>query len=178
MHGGSRQLELKKEPIEKRRYSERRVILLADKFSINDYFRLARQPSHLCFVSRDQTENVDWPAGHPVSDTLYIGHPLKPTIYYLATEFHNRLFDDKVVEFSKMLRYLGAKIGSAHAADSFRLQDRFCSYLFGSLGWTWSTCGAKWNALGSPSFSGNTKLNVDPCLPNCWWKWPSSRLTS
>jgi len=119
MHEGSRQLELK-EPIEKRHYSERRVILLADKFSTKDYFRLARQPSSLCFVSRDQTENVDWPAGHPVSDTLYVGHPLKPAKYYLATEFHNRLFEDKVVEFSKMLRHLGAKNTKIEHIEGYR----------------------------------------------------------
>jgi hypothetical protein len=119
MHEGSRQLELKV-PIEKRRYSERRVILLADKFSMKDYFRLARQPSSLCFVSRDETENVDWPAGHPVSDTLYVGHPLKPAIYYLATEFHNRLFEDKVVEFSKMLRHLGAKNTKIEHIEGYR----------------------------------------------------------
>jgi uncharacterized protein (DUF697 family) len=98
-----------KEPIEKRPYLERQVILLADKLPRKDYLRLTRNPSLLCCVSRVQIENVDFPAGHPRPETLYVGHPLRPTRYYLATEFHDRLFEDKVIEISRVLRCLGAK---------------------------------------------------------------------
>jgi hypothetical protein len=85
------------------------VILLVDQFLPKDYLRIAHNQSVICFVSRDEIANISFPPGHPLSKTLYVGHPLRPTKYYLATEFHDRLFEEKFAEFCRLLRHLGAK---------------------------------------------------------------------
>jgi hypothetical protein len=102
-----------KQPLETRPYEERQLILLAGKFSWKTYasgqlLALGDHLTSLRFVAHEGLENVAFPPGHPRNKTLYVGHPLKPRIYYLAAEFHHRLFEHKVTEISRMLRHLGA----------------------------------------------------------------------
>lgn len=50
-------------------------------------------------------QNLQFPAGHPLYETVYAGHPLRPGIYRPLASFHHFLFEDK---FNELLRLLSA----------------------------------------------------------------------
>ncbi len=62
------------------------------------------------FVSTDTLRSTDWkfPVGHPVENTLYVCHPLRPNQYFLMEDFHEKCFDDKYAELVYLLESLGA----------------------------------------------------------------------
>lgn len=49
-----------------------------------------------------------FPFGHPINNTLYVGHPRAKTLYYPAAQFHRKLFEHKTAEAIRLLRSLGA----------------------------------------------------------------------
>jgi hypothetical protein len=96
-------------PIEERPPFERQLIALANpQHKAGECRSLGDHVSPLRFVTREEAEKVRLPPGHPRDRTVYVAHPLKRAVYYLAADFHIRLFEDKVLELARMLRYLGA----------------------------------------------------------------------
>ncbi len=63
-----------------------------------DVFRMSNIPS--CFR---------FPAGHPVANQLYIGHPYNPSFYVPIEESEDLFFVDKVHELCYLLECLGAE---------------------------------------------------------------------
>lgn len=53
--------------------------------------------------------NMEFPAGHPNEQTLYICHPFRPNYYLPFEEFQLSLFNDEISEFIEFLQALGAK---------------------------------------------------------------------
>jgi hypothetical protein len=49
-----------------------------------------------------------FPFGHPIDNTLYVGHPKAKPLYYPAAQFHRKLFEHKTAEAIRLLRSLGA----------------------------------------------------------------------
>lgn len=103
------------EPVETLPYAERQLIVLTQqqrrrqKYVPGQLVELENSVSPVRFVASNDVSKVKFPVGHPRSHILYVGHPLLPTVYYLAAEFHRCLFEHKIAEVSRMLRYLGAK---------------------------------------------------------------------
>lgn len=61
------------------------------------FFDIERVPKDLVFQQ-----------GHPQPNTLYIEHPLLPNRYYLRENIEYVLFKEKILEFIKLMRCLGA----------------------------------------------------------------------
>ncbi len=49
-----------------------------------------------------------FPPGHPLYNTVYVGHPLKPSVYTPLASFHHFLFEEKFNELLKLLWSLSA----------------------------------------------------------------------
>lgn len=54
--------------------------------------------------------NIEFPAGHPNEQTLYICHPFRPNYYLPFEEFQIELFKDEINEFIEFVQALGAHI--------------------------------------------------------------------
>ena len=62
-------------------------------------------------------EILSLPPGHPLYDTVYIGHPLKTSVYVPLANFHRFLFEEKFNELINLFSCLGAaKIGISYVA--------------------------------------------------------------
>lgn len=62
-------------------------------------------------------EILTLPPGHPLYDTVYIGHPLKTLVYVPLANFHRFLFEEKFNELMKLFSCLGAeKIGISYVS--------------------------------------------------------------
>ncbi|MGK5682391.1 hypothetical protein [Actinoplanes sp. URMC 104] len=48
------------------------------------------------------------PLGHPLFDTVYVGHPARPAAYYPLADFHRRAFEHKFSEALRLVTGLGA----------------------------------------------------------------------
>jgi len=48
------------------------------------------------------------PLGHPLFDTVYVGHPARPAAYYPLADFHRRAFEHKFSEALRLVTSLGA----------------------------------------------------------------------
>jgi uncharacterized protein (DUF697 family) len=106
-------LPVSRPKIETRPYEERRMVVLAgglrrQRQAPGQFLELGPNLPPVRYVAREEVENVSFPVGHPLHGFLYVVHPLVPTQYYLAADFHNRVFAHKVAEVSRMLRNLGA----------------------------------------------------------------------
>lgn len=61
-------------------------------------------------VRADQVEGIlQFPPGHPLYETVYVGHPLLPSVYIPLSRFHRFLFEEKLAELLMVLWSLGAK---------------------------------------------------------------------
>lgn len=86
-------------------YKDRKYIMPIKDYDIAgcvvndiDVFRMSNIPS--CFR---------FPAGHPVANQLYIGHPYNPSFYVPFEESEDLFFVDKVHELCYLLECLGAE---------------------------------------------------------------------
>lgn len=72
---------------------------------------------------------LEFPSGHPNRHTLYVGHPLKPTVYYPFAQFHVLLFQEKLTEAIRLLIALGAaEIHAEHEVGySTEVSGRFAA---------------------------------------------------
>lgn len=59
-------------------------------------------------VNTLKATNWKFPMGHPVENSLYVSHPLRPNSYFLMDNFHKKCFDDKFSELIYLLESLGA----------------------------------------------------------------------
>ena len=72
-------------------------------------WRQKKQGVDILAVPRSEAEGLTFrPAGHPLDAILYIGHPIKPATYYVASQFHRLTFEDKLSEATRLLYGLGA----------------------------------------------------------------------
>lgn len=95
------------------------------------------------FASIDALKSTGWkfPVGHPIENTLYVCHPLRPNQYFLIDEFHGKCFDDKYSELVYLLESLGASYIHVEA-------------LSGIIKTTCSTSNEKVNASGNLATRG------------------------
>lgn len=69
----------------------------------------AKKVEHFVRISADVAERIiQFPAGHPRYDMVYVGHPLRPAEYMPIATFHRRMFEDKFNELITLLSSLGA----------------------------------------------------------------------
>jgi hypothetical protein len=60
-------------------------------------------------ISTDEAEaQLRFPVGHPRKNVVYIGHPVDPSMYIPAADFHRFLFEHKMAEVQRLIRCLGA----------------------------------------------------------------------
>ena len=59
-------------------------------------------------ITAEQAAELRLPLGHPRYDTVYVGHPASPTVYYPYADFHRRTFEHKFAEAMRLLTSLGA----------------------------------------------------------------------
>ncbi|GAA4597841.1 hypothetical protein GCM10023107_42530 [Actinoplanes octamycinicus] len=52
--------------------------------------------------------SLQLPLGHPLFDTVYVGHPARPASYYPLADFHRRAFEHKFSEALRLVTSLGA----------------------------------------------------------------------
>lgn len=72
-------------------------------------------------VSPDTAEReLHLPAGHPLVDQAYVGHPLQARRYMPLAVFHQALFEQKVNEFMRLLASLGATRVRYSCTEGFR----------------------------------------------------------
>jgi hypothetical protein len=79
------------------------ALVWAYRFIMND------EHIDILHASRSLVSNVIFPIGHPIPNTVYVGHPGIPTRYFPLCDFHKALFADKYAEAVRLLRTLGAK---------------------------------------------------------------------
>jgi hypothetical protein len=97
-----------------------------------DKLRERREPSaadstrHLRLIRADLAESTfSFPPGHPLYETAYAGHPLKPSVYLPVAGFHRALFEEKVNELLKLLVCLRASDVTIHHVRGY--QDAFAA---------------------------------------------------
>ena len=99
--------------IETLAYVDRQLIVLADRSRtarsvFGHVIKLGGKLSPIRLVARDEVARLSFTVGHPRNNVIYVGHPLVPSKYYPAAEFHRCLFEEKFAEFFGLLRSLGA----------------------------------------------------------------------
>lgn len=81
----------------------------------------SQEIKHLRKLRADAAEKfLVFPPGHPLYDTAYAGHPLKPTVYTPFGNFHRLLFEEKFNELLKLFWCLGAKKVSIKYVSGYR----------------------------------------------------------
>src|SRR5690606_21682489 len=59
-------------------------------------------------IAQSEAAHLSFPPGHPRHGILYVGHPVKPDLYYVTAEFHRVTFEHKFSEAVHLLTCLGA----------------------------------------------------------------------
>ena len=113
----------------------------------------------------DIPSNIKMPTGHPIKNTLYIGHPCIPNRYIPFDEYEATLMSEKLDEFCWLCQNLGAK--EIHLVNENSLEE-FCSrnsssYTGGSVGY--SGFGAS-GSYGSSSSSSRYNSSFFRCKIN------------
>ncbi len=65
-------------------------------------------PVHVRVITPEQAAELHLPLGHPRYQTVYVGHPASPPVYYPFADFHRRTFEHKFAEAMRLLTSLGA----------------------------------------------------------------------
>jgi hypothetical protein len=77
-----------------------------------DLFNARREMRHggetLLPVSSIEAAQLHFPVGHPRGKVAYIGHPIDAPVYIPVADFHRFLFEHKVAEALRLIRFLGA----------------------------------------------------------------------
>jgi len=118
-------------------------------------------------IGRTEARVLRLDQGHPLVNVLYVGHPAKRQLYYLAAEFHRRVFEHKFVEAVTLLTSLGASRIAVQQEEG-ETRDRERSSVAAGLGFTrtrreQSRSGAEFEA----EFPGSPKPFVPDGL--CWY---------
>jgi hypothetical protein len=60
-------------------------------------------------VTANDVTSLVFPPGHPEINTVYTAHPIADSPrYYVTATFHQRLFEERVAEFARVMRCAGA----------------------------------------------------------------------
>jgi hypothetical protein len=60
-------------------------------------------------VTASDVTSLVFPPGHPEINTIYTAHPMADSPrYYVTATFHQRLFEERVAEFARVMRCAGA----------------------------------------------------------------------
>jgi hypothetical protein len=65
-------------------------------------------PTHVRPITAEEAAELRLPIGHPRYDTVYVGHPASPPVYFPYADFHRRTFEHKFAEAMRLLTSLGA----------------------------------------------------------------------
>lgn len=75
---------------------------------IEDLLSLRADSIPIRQTGRRELSSVVFPPGHPRDGVVYVGHPVQPTVYYTAANFHRFTFEHKFSEAIDVLMHLGA----------------------------------------------------------------------
>ena len=78
--------------------------------------------------------NMEFPAGHPNEQTLYICHPFRTNYYLPFDEFQIELFKDEINEFIEFVQALGANIIEVEEVRSSEKSDASKDSVEASIG--------------------------------------------
>ena len=76
--------------------------------TIDAWRRFREDGIRLLQIGQSESEAAEFPPGHPRDKVIYVGHPVRPTVYYTASHFHRVTFEHKFSEAVDLLMYLGA----------------------------------------------------------------------
>ncbi len=77
-------------------------------------------PVHVRMITAEEADGLRFPVGHPHYDTVYVGHPAAPSVYYPYADFHRRTFEHKFAEAMRLLTSLGSstlRVSALHGWD-------------------------------------------------------------
>lgn len=74
----------------------------------------------LVLTYEQANSEISFPAGHPLIDFCYVGHPILPNRYFPIASFHNVLFEEKVNELVTIIASLGANRLKVRCAQGYK----------------------------------------------------------
>lgn len=83
-------------------YNQRKILM-----PVKDYVSLKQDALSVIRIDNLPTE-IAFPMGHPISEHVYVGHPLLPHRYIPIEDYQRELVEDKVREFCEIAQCLGA----------------------------------------------------------------------
>lgn len=94
-------------------YQDRQLVSVVTAPEITETAKVRRSGRRLhglraLTLTEEEATQLAFPAEHPRSNMLYIGHPAVPAIYYPAAQFHRSTFEHKFWEAVRILVSLGA----------------------------------------------------------------------
>ena len=75
---------------------------------VDGWLRLREDGFKLLPIGMSDSSLLDFPPGHPRDKVIYIGHPVIPSVYFTAAQFHRVIFEHKFSEAIDLLMHLGA----------------------------------------------------------------------
>lgn len=82
-------------------YQHRKLVMVVDSYTQLDQKQIAvLDPTHL--------QNMTFPIGHPITNQLYVAHPLVQTHYIPFENYEIELIKDRVHEFCSLMECIGA----------------------------------------------------------------------
>lgn len=85
-------------------YSSRKTVLVVDHYSID-----IDNEQIIVLSKADAEETLRFPAGHPLINHLYVGHPIVQDYYVPFEEYQLILVENQVRELCELVQALGAK---------------------------------------------------------------------
>ena len=83
-------------------YNQRKILM-----PVKEYVSLKQDALSVIRIDNLPTE-ITFPMGHPISEHVYVGHPLLPHRYIPIEDYQRELVEDKVREFCEIAQCLGA----------------------------------------------------------------------
>ena len=75
---------------------------------IDAWRRLREDGIQLLQIAKSEAAALEFPPGHPMEKVIYVAHPVTPTVYFTAAQFHRVTFEHKFSEAIDLLMHLGA----------------------------------------------------------------------
>jgi hypothetical protein len=114
-------------------------------------------------ISASQAEKIRFPPGHPLSNIVYVGHPLVSSDYYPFAQFHRLTLEHKFCEAIRLLTSLGARrIQVQHQGGSLHAQGIDIEASIVSVGFTASKTAQSHDRL---LFEATFKPTERPWIP-------------
>ena len=77
--------------------------------ALNAWARAQESGLNVLQIGRTEALALKFPPGHPRAQTLYVAHPVFPSVYYTTANFHRMVFEHKFSEAILLLMSLGAR---------------------------------------------------------------------